>query len=176
MHGRDLCMILPSQLVPTAFGLDWGMSQEECLQRLAIPPVAKSHLYAAVELIVNAEPTEVIFCFASGNGLSSIEVCIHRSQSFWDSIRPSDEEERRIHAHFQAQYAKLVADYTTELGSPTFAGTNKEPGFPQGEIATWIAYWDLPTTRFQVKYDHQDRELPILIWVASSQLDNRQIR
>ena len=68
---------------------------------------------------------------------------------------------------YTRDYMRLLEGYTLVLGPPSFSGKWDEPGYPKDELAMLLTYWDRQEGRIQLQLDHSDKEVPVVVTLAS---------
>jgi hypothetical protein len=158
-------MLSPTSLFPTALGLAWGMSQEACLTTLEAVPTNASPGFAELAVLVDGNRYTIRLLFYDTGKLERIESVLRESHPFGDNDVLNDMAS--LEAAYQAYYTNLVAASVANLGRPRFSGTWETVGYPEEQTASHITYWDYPDGRAQIEYDHPDRELPIIVMIAT---------
>jgi hypothetical protein len=157
-------VILPTNLLPSAFGLQWGMSKTNCLAELHVTPLKESPSYVRVHLPIDDGFYEVGLQFDKQEGLWRIEVNLYISRSFWDNY--TYEEMDRIWQEYMEHYNHVKEHCISALGPPDFSGFWGTEGYPDDQTATHLTYWDRPSGRMQVQFEHPDKEYPMFVTVA----------
>src|SRR4051794_24572650 len=98
-------MITPLDLLPSAFGLEWGLSPAECLEHLPVTPERVSSGDIVMHLPFAQRVREVRLFFEDAN---DPEMC------YWYDMYG------RIYHHAQGM---LIADYDTATKHYTVVGT-----------------------------------------------------
>jgi hypothetical protein len=137
------------EITPKALGLKWGLSRDECFERLESNP---STFRDSMTLL-----------FTEMEQLYAIKCSVFVSNAFWESgVEVVEEAERKFFLNYE-EIKQACLDY---FGRADFVGTWEAMGFLENLLASDIAYWNLPEGRLQVEYEHSDRELPIIIWLG----------
>jgi hypothetical protein len=163
-------MLLPTHILPDALGIDWGLPKEQCLQLLNAIPLKQSTTCATVNLTIQESSYKLNLLFNDHNGLERIEVNLYVSRDFWDDDYTSDEMES-IWTEFTDHYNYVVEHCSSVLGPPSFSGNWRMEGYPEGQAASNITYWNHPKGRMQIELDHPDKEFPMFVRVVCYPVD-----
>jgi hypothetical protein len=156
-------MILPQDLAPTALGLQWGWSKAQCLHRLRVTASRMAAGYATVWLPVRDEPRELTLRFRSGDDdLHRIEANLYISPSFWE-LSLNDEDKNELQVLYLRHFERAKEQWAAILGTPRFAGTVGDPGYPKDQVAQRLAFWDQPAGRVQIEFEHPQPEHPVSV-------------
>ncbi len=160
-------MLVPSLLLPSAFGLAWGMAKKECAQVLDAPSfTAPGSSAPSLRRYLQGEDYDIHFVFGlvAPYALESIYADVYESPDFFE---PGDEgEDEAIAEEANDHYAALQAQYVALLGEPAFAGYDYDDGYPADQTAWQLSYWTHPEGRLQLELDQQDSEMPYVIRVS----------
>lgn len=159
-------MIGPTEILPQALGLQWGMSKGDCLRILNRPILGEVARWAVVILAAPSGSHDMALLFDEGGGLERIEVELYVSRSFWD-CHYTREEEQHLRERYSDLHDAVVSQYESILGEPCFHGPHHTEGHPNGQCADHLAYWCAPGTRIQVELDRCDREFPFVVRVVT---------
>jgi hypothetical protein len=167
-------MLLPTSITPSALGLHWGMSREQCLEVLDTTPQWEGEDTATCVLVVShlvdvqnyqfrlfykriEVPTEASMLTA----LIRIDVALLSSHLFWnDEILDGgnlNDVLDRVWQEFSERYAYVVTEWSKILGEP-----ESRDGF-------W-AEWRNDQGHLEIWLDQEDKELPIEIRASYAQL------
>lgn len=160
-------MLLPTHLHPSALGIRWGLTQQEFQAIYRLPPLMKSNSLIVLLLSLQDKPRMVNFRFDPDAGLERIMVDLLVSEAFTDDKNDTTQQIDEKRTRFWRYYMKLIARCVDVLGLYPFSGCWQSPGYPKGELATHLTYWDQAEDRFQIQYEHQDRELPLFVRVCA---------
>lgn len=162
-------MLTPKDFLPSALGLQWNMSMEECLKRLDTAPLKQSLRFVVISLYIHPHFYNVTLRFGNQGGLWRIETLLHASHSFTEI--DDTETIDRIITEFEKLYIGLLDQYVTALGDPVFSGVLGDPDYPEDQGSWKLAFWNTPEGRMQVELDHPDKEYPIHIKIACYTLE-----
>lgn len=166
--------MLPTHLLPSALGLEWGLTKEECLARLGAVPLKESQAYAIIEREIEGRSRQIVLLLSDRGTLERIKVDLHVSRSFWDKDEYyTTEDVERIDREYYGYYTQLVACCAAVLDPPAFSGSYDDPGYPESETVASLTYWDHPEGRLQVEYDQPDTEFPFFVSVTCYYVGDR---
>lgn len=158
-------MLLPIHILPDALGIEWGLPKKQCLALLNAVPLKQSPAYAIVNLTIQKSLYKLNLLFDDSERLERVEVDLHISRDFWDDNYIFEEMEN-IWTEFTDHYNRLVERCSSMLGPPNFSGNWGMEGYPEGQSASDVTYWDHPKGRMQIELDHPDKELPMFVRVS----------
>lgn len=75
-------MLLPTDLLPAALGLSWGMRKGECLEQLQATPSRQHQEWALVPVRIRDEHLELELRFGVRDALERVRVELYKSRSF----------------------------------------------------------------------------------------------
>jgi len=153
-------MFVPTNLLPSALGLTWGMPKEECLHLLRGDVSKDQESYTLMLLAFDGERVEVELRYDNRQELTRINAYLMISEEFWHS---GEDEVKIVEEVFEQHYHEAVAECVSFIGPPTFSGTQGESLYPESEIAWMIAYWNIDGDRLQIELDHPDKEVPVYV-------------
>jgi len=158
-------MVLLSYLLPSRFGLHWGLTQAECVSLLGVAPKHQAEAYAIFDLLLHGEPREIALRFDETGSLCRIKLDLYTSRDFWDEYLP--EEMEAVEQEYHQRYLALVEEHIALLGAPTFSGSWGEEAYPDDETAGKITLWDHPEARLQLEFEQPDKEFPFVVRLVS---------
>ncbi len=71
-----------------------------------------------------------------------------------------------IEAEFAQDFRYVAAQLEAEWGPPEFIGSRHESDFPEFYVASELAYWRKGHLLAIIWWEHQDREVPVLLTLA----------
>ena len=92
------------------------------------------------------------------------------SRDFWDSDWEVEEMER-LEEEFRFDYARSAEQVRAAWGTPVFSGTWEDDGFPEWAICLEMTVWRRGAFLAYVGFEHQDKELPIMVTVGVKRED-----
>ena len=148
--------------LPADIGIAWGADLNECKERYPDLIVFESERQLSLRLRDGTQACNTLeLVFNDVHHLERLQEILAISRDFWDGIYP--EEFRPIEIKYKTIFRDRLAECQSLLGRPDFFGEWDSPGYPDGEMATPIAIWELDECRIQLEYDHQDQEVPIIV-------------
>ena len=157
-------MFPPHQILPGSFGIEWGMSREQCSKLLNAVLLKQSPTFTRFRWIIQEHPYEVYLSFDDHRKLERIVVDLHVSRYFWNDF--TYEEVERILIEYQGHYERLIEHYGSILRPPDFSGESGMNGYPEDQGAGYVTYWNKPEGRIQVEFDQSEKEAPVYVQVA----------
>ncbi len=160
-------MLLPTDILPARLELFWHMPKKQCLKALKSTPTAASTAYVSVNVPLKGQPAEVHLLFDEHSGLTRIEVDLDVSRAFWENY--VDGEMEQVLNEYHERYLRLVVECSAALGTPAFSGAWGTLGYPEGQTADYVTYWDRDEGRVQLEETHPDKEFPVFVRIAAYQ-------
>lgn len=95
-----------------------------------------------------------------GGKLQSIKVYLAAQET------EDPEELPDLYDHMQDQYEQVLTEAQKTLGEPTCAQATEHPTLPELPFFMDSALWNLPNANLVLGWEHQDQDVPVLLWVG----------
>ena len=155
---REEDMLLPTDITPSALGLRWGMSREQCAEVLKAPSIMSPQYNSAVlALYIKRTQYDIRLWFANEK-LERISVDLYQSRDFWDGDY-SEDEEAAAQEEAMRLYKSLEEQYSQSLGDPRSSDKEEQR-----------TIWDHREGHIQLELERYDREFPYTVRVSSMQI------
>ena len=152
--------------LPADIGIAWGADLSECKEQYSDLIVRESETQLCLQLRDGTQANNtLILVFNDAHHLERLQEILAIRRDFWDGIYP--EEFRPIEMKYKTIFLDRLAECQSLLGRPDFLGEWDSPGYPDEEMASPIAIWELDECRIQLEYDHQDKEIPIIVRITT---------
>ncbi len=152
--------------LPADLGIAWGAGLDECKERYYDLIVFESETQLSLRLCDGTQSCNTLeLVFNDAHRLERLQEMLAISRDFWDGFEP--EEYRSVQMEYETIFRDRLAECQVELGRPDFFGEWDAPGYPDEAMATPIAIWELDEIRIQLEYDHQDKEVPIIVRITT---------
>jgi hypothetical protein len=167
-------LMLPEHLMPSFYGIRWGMSFSSVAEILGEAAVLKKpNYYTVVKKSIAGEQVNVTLYFQDDD-LAEIHADLCVSQPFWERDEHTVRLQEELLVTLEKYYSYLVSYYEGILGASTFSGSWQSPEFPQDESAALLTMWDASEGIFRIEFTQPDKELPIFVRLSTRPLRNNE--